>query len=207
MSPHPSDRDLVVLHTLRCIGFAGEDRVASAALMDRAEARASLDGLLARGLVSHLDGVFGGWGLTDQGRVVDGERVAAELDLSGSRETVEQAYGVFLPLNPRLLQICHDWQLHGAGGAHLPNDHRDAEYDLGVIERLVKLDRAAQPVLASLSDQLTRFGAYRTRLTAALDRVEAGEHDYLTESLDSYHTVWFQLHEDLLATLGIARAS
>ena len=25
--------------------------------------------------------------------------------------------------------------------------------------------------------------------------------------IDSYHTVWFELHEDLLATLGIERAS
>jgi hypothetical protein len=25
--------------------------------------------------------------------------------------------------------------------------------------------------------------------------------------IDSYHTVWFELHEDLLSTLGIERAS
>ena len=25
--------------------------------------------------------------------------------------------------------------------------------------------------------------------------------------IDSYHTVWFELHEDLLATLGIERSS
>ena len=25
--------------------------------------------------------------------------------------------------------------------------------------------------------------------------------------IDSYHTVWFELHEDLLATLGLERAA
>ncbi|CAN5866644.1 hypothetical protein BH23ACT4_BH23ACT4_11090 [soil metagenome] len=27
----------------------------------------------------------------------------------------------------------------------------------------------------------------------------------MSENFDSYHTVWFQLHEDLLRTLGISR--
>jgi hypothetical protein len=27
----------------------------------------------------------------------------------------------------------------------------------------------------------------------------------VADTLDSYHTVWFQLHEDLLVTLGISR--
>ena len=33
-----------------------------------------------------------------------------------------------------------------------------------------------------------------------------GETDWLTKPIiDSYHTVWFELHEDLLATLGLER--
>ncbi|MDP9020051.1 MAG: MarR family transcriptional regulator, partial [Actinomycetota bacterium] len=42
----------------------------------------------------------------------------------------------------------------------------------------------------------------------ALRRVVAGEGDWLTRPLiDSYHTVWFELHQDLLDTLGIERGS
>ena len=38
--------------------------------------------------------------------------------------------------------------------------------------------------------------------------VEAGDHQWFTRPLiDSYHTVWFELHEDLLSTLGKERAS
>jgi hypothetical protein len=38
--------------------------------------------------------------------------------------------------------------------------------------------------------------------------VLTGDHDWFTKPiLASYHTVWFELHEDLLATLGLDRAS
>ncbi len=34
-----------------------------------------------------------------------------------------------------------------------------------------------------------------------------GERDWFTKpTIDSYHSVWFELHEDLLATLGLERA-
>ena len=36
--------------------------------------------------------------------------------------------------------------------------------------------------------------------------MQAGEKDWFTKpTIDSYHTVWFELHENLLATLGIER--
>jgi hypothetical protein len=57
-----------------------------------------------------------------------------------------------------------------------------------------------------LAEIMERFARYGSRLTEARARAEAGEHAWLTGALiDSYHTVWFELHEDLLATLGIAR--
>ena len=74
--------------------------------------------------------------------------------------------------------------------------------------RLAKVDSAAQPICDELADALARFGNYGRRLAAARARVEAGEHDWMTKPMiDSYHSVWFELHEDLLATLGIERGS
>ena len=52
---------------------------------------------------------------------------------------------------------------------------------------------------------MRRFERYRVRLTDALVRAEAGALEYIADSTASYHTVWFQLHEDLLVTLGIPR--
>ena len=43
-------------------------------------------------------------------------------------------------------------------------------------------------------------------MSDALKHVENGEHDWLVSPrIDSVHTVWMQLHEDLLLALGIAR--
>ena len=62
--------------------------------------------------------------------------------------------------------------------------------------------------MASLTEALGRFGHYGPRLDFALSQVESGDINWFTKpSLDSYHEVWFELHEDLLVTLGIDRAS
>jgi hypothetical protein len=73
------------------------------------------------------------------------------------------------------------------------------------LERLADLDRRAEAVCTELSSAMLRFQRYRTRLADALGRAKAGELDYVTDATASYHTVWFQLHEDLLATLGLPR--
>ena len=63
-----------------------------------------------------------------------------------------------------------------------------------------------QPIADDLAASLSRFARYAPRLSNAVDRVRTGEVDWFTKPvLDSYHTVWFELHEDLLATLGIER--
>jgi hypothetical protein len=88
------------------------------------------------------------------------------------------------------------------------NDHTDHAYDAGVVARLGAVDQAARPVLADLAAALARFGRYPERLGNALRRVQLGEAEWFTKPLlDSYHTVWFELHEDLLATLGLQRGA
>ncbi len=204
-SSPPAANDFLVLHTIRCIGSAGDDRVAAVSELASAQALTTLRALTDRGLLSHHGGVFGGWGLTDEGRTADAEWVLAELEATDARSHVEAAYRDFLEVNPKLLRICSDWQMLTVAGTAILNDHRDADYDAGVVDRLVKLDRSAQRILEALSARLSRFGAYRRRLAANLERVMAGESDRLADNLDSYHTVWFHLHEDLLATLGLER--
>jgi hypothetical protein len=116
-----------------------------------------------------------------------------------------RAYEQFLPLNGELLRVCTDWQVRPGG---TPNDHRDATYDWAVIDRLVALDERIGPVVRRLGREGARFAAYRERLRAARRRVEDGEADWFASPrIDSYPTVWMQLHEDLLLGLGIDRGS
>lgn len=195
----------MVLHTLRCIGFSSLTRVAGTAEFDESDVESELIDLAVAGLVTRVPGEFGGWGLTEAGRSADAERIAEELDACGTRTVATEAYDDFLVLNPELLDLCTAWQLRSIDGVAVPNDHTDSGYDARVLDRLTDLDKRADVVLADLSASMLRFQRYRIRLTDALARARSGELDYVVDSFASYHTVWFQLHEDLLVTLGIPR--
>ena len=55
---------------------------------------------------------------------------------------------------------------------------------------------------------MSRFNRLGGEFAGALRRVQAGEHEWFTKpTIDSYHTIWFELHETLLASLDIDRAS
>jgi hypothetical protein len=204
-SPHPTGTDLLVLHTLRCIGHSGLARVAAATGLPEPDLESELIDLAVAGLVTRVAGDFGGWGLTEVGRAVDAERIADELQAAGARTAVAAAYDGFLVLNPELLDLCTAWQTRSVDGVMVANDHSDPAYDARVLDRLTDLDQRAGVVCAELSAAMLRFQRYRVRLTDALARARSGALDEVTNSTESYHTVWFQLHEDLLATLGIPR--
>jgi hypothetical protein len=195
----------MVLHTLRCIGVAGEERVAEASGLETGETRLYLRDLSERGLVTLDPGPFGGWGVTEGGRITDEELARSELDSVDSRVHVLRSYESFLGLNRALLDTCGDWQMRRFGSTPILNDHTDPDYDAKVLSRLIRIDASAQRICTDLASRLTRFGLYGTRLTTAIESVLGGNIAYVTDTLDSYHSVWFQLHEDLLVTLAISR--
>lgn len=76
-----------------------------------------------------------------------------------------------------------------------------------MIERLGELHRSLVPEVGGVGGLIPRFDAYPARMTRALDRVRDNQLDWFTKPvIDSYHTIWFELHEDLLATLNLDRA-
>jgi hypothetical protein len=187
------------------MGFAALTRVSEAVGFPAPEVESMLIDLAVAGLVTHDPGEFGGWGLTPAGRVADAERIGDALDTAGARTAVAEAYDDFLVLNPELLDLCTAWQLRSAGGVMTPNDHKDPAYDSRVLDRFADFHRRAEVVCADLSAALPRFLRYPVRLAHALTRARSGAVGFLTDDMESYHTVWFQLHEDLLVTLGLPR--
>jgi hypothetical protein len=197
---------LLALHALRLRGVAGPDEVAEYMGFEPDVARAELAELAASDLVAERRGRFAGYALTPTGREVGARLLADELDEHGLRPRVEAAYEEFLGLNRQLLTVCTEWQLRRDVGGTAPNDHADQDHDAAVISALVALDERSRTVLAMLHEVLERFGGHRRRLAYALDRVVAGDHDWFTKPMfPSYHSCWFELHEDLLATLGRER--
>jgi hypothetical protein len=172
-----------------------------------------LDVLLGRlelaGLVERREGTFPGWRLTDDGRA-EGERLlTVEVDHLGVRDRVTTAYDIFVTLNGPLLRACTDWQLLDANpAAPVVNDHTDEAFDRAVLDRLGGINEQALPVCDELARHLARFSMYRPRFTQAMDRIHAGDLTAVdTPMTDSYHSIWFELHDHLLATLGRDRAS
>jgi hypothetical protein len=182
----PLNDDDRVLHELRVRGTAPDEGAVADRVVDAGFA------IRRRSLLM----------LTPAGRAEADVRF--RLTGTEQEEPVRAAYARFGPLNRGLIQICNDWQVRAGG---VTNDHRDPVYDWAVIDRLVAHDQQTGPVVRSLSRQVPRFGQYRDRLREARRHVEAEEHDWLlSPRIDSYHTVWMQLHEDLLLGLGVERA-
>ena len=203
-----TDLRMLVLHGLRLKGFAAAAAVLDAVGLAEQEAKPELDRLVEDGLATYRDGRLSGYSLTPAGRVEHARLLLEELETTGRRAEVDAAYQRFLGINQDLLGICTAWQLRDVDGESVINDHTDADHDAAVIASLEELHAKVAPICADLGQALPRFAGYGPRLAHALERVQAGDVDWFTKPmLPSYHTVWFELHEDLLATLGIERAS
>jgi hypothetical protein len=201
---HVSDPDFLVLHGLRLKGFAEVWILAELIAQCEAEVARRLEQAAAAELAMRRDGRISGWTLTPTGRARHAELLDSDVAASGCREAMTTAYPRFGEYNADLKALCTDWQLRGGA----PNDHADASYDAGVIGRLRRLNDAVLPLCAELAGLLSRFTPYGPRLSAALDRVEAGDRDGFTRPLaNSYHDIWMELHEDLISSLGLARTA
>lgn len=86
------------------------------------------------------------------------------------------------------------------------NDHGDAEYDQGIIERLVELDRGFQPLVDRIAAVAPRLAGYSARFTNAIQQLRNGDTSFVARPIaDSYHTVWFEFHEELIGLLELSR--
>jgi len=206
--PYRSDARLLVLHGLRLKGVAEADAVASAVDVDVAVVVPQLAELAWLGLVVRREGLLAGWQLTAAGRVEHERLVADELATAGARSTVESGYDRFRTLNPGVLDACSRWQVRELSGRLVRNDHADPSYDERVLNDLSNALSEARPLGDRLAEALDRFSPYAPQLGDALDRARAGERDFVTKPvIPSFHTVWFEMHEDLLVTLGLDRSS
>ena len=195
---------------MRLLGFADEARITARFHLDRDEVSELLGDFEAFGWVfySRFAGL-GGWALTDAGRAQNGRQLAAELDAAGAGAVVAGARAAFDPLNARFLEAVTRWQVRPVPGDPLAaNDHTDPRWDDRVIDSLAGLGAQLAPLSAELSGALARFDGYQARYAAAATRVQRGEIRWVDGlGIDSCHGVWMQLHEDLLATLGVDRGS
>ena len=127
------------------------------------------------------------------------------LDLRGDQGFV-QPYEQFELINKTLKQVITDWQTIDVGGSRVPNEHTDTEYDAEIIDRLGAIHEQVEPVLRRLAAKIPRLAIYEKKLLSALEAAEDGDIEWVSDiRRESYHTVWFDLHEDLLRIMGRQR--
>jgi hypothetical protein len=126
-------------------------------------------------------------------------------DLRGN-PAFKAGYEGFEKINGPLKQLITDWQTVPMGGERVPNDHGNEDYDGKIIDRLGDLHERAEAVLNQIAAVLPRMGIYRDKLLAALEKAEDGAIEWVSDAkIESYHTLWFELHEDLLRLMGRER--
>lgn len=148
----------------------------------------------------------GGYALTPLARLALEGRYSLHFAHLRKDPSFLAAYEAFERINRTLKQVITDWQTIDVGGAKIANDHRDKAHDVAVIDRLGAVHEQIEPVLEALARGLPRLRIYAKKLLAALEAAEDGDHEWVSDiRRDSYHTVWFELHEDLLRIMGRAR--
>lgn len=198
------DLELLALHGLAVKKAGGPDAVAAVLGVDPAAVSAALDAAVAAGRAIGAQGTFM---VTPPGREWLAERYPEAFAALRADPEATAAYERFERINRELLALFTDWQMMPApGGERVPNDHTDDDYDTGVIDRLGRQHERAEKVLDRFAALVPRMGEYRRRLDHAYDMALAGEREWVSGArIDSYHTVWFELHEDLLRMLGRER--
>jgi pyruvate, orthophosphate dikinase len=155
--------------------------------------------LVRAGLVEEASGEYR---LTTQGKAAAEAALAEERELWGV-ERAGAALEAFHHLDLRVKEVVTAWQLRGS----VLNDHGDAAYDAGVVARLAALHRDASAWITSLDSAPPGLRRYASRLEDALGRVTGGDTRFVASPrVASYHSVWFELHEELILLAGRNRA-
>jgi hypothetical protein len=184
-----------VLHALRVKGIATPESIGEAIGRDPDAVLSRLRELEAEGAAFERPSrKRPGWVLSEDGR----DRHAAELAEAHppqTRETLGELYNGFLALNNDVKGLAARWQ-------HAASD--DDRFELH--GRLEDVHELAAKTLTHTGELLPRFGRYSHRLGVALGKIEDDPRYFVSPLVDSYHTVWFECHEDFLLTLGRTRA-
>ncbi|HVW70743.1 MAG TPA: hypothetical protein VHB68_17315 [Steroidobacteraceae bacterium] len=102
--------------------------------------------------------------------------------------------GRFQPLDREVKRLASLWQ------EAVSRDDWDKR--LQAVEELSALHAKAVALIAEFAPVLPRFVEFSQRLALAHEKVLDGETEFFVAvRCDSYHTIWFQFHEDLLRLL------
>jgi hypothetical protein len=193
----------LILHGLAIKKYAGAEEVAGIIGLNPTQVATFLKEQVARGRIVENNAKYSLMPTTRVALAGDYSRHYSEIR---NNSDFVRAYADFEQINIRLKALITNWQVVEISGSVVANDHSDQAYDHRIIDRLGSLHEHADRILVVLSLQLPRMQIYRDKLTAALERAEDGAPEWVSDArIESYHTLWFELHEDLLCMMGRTR--
>jgi len=188
-----------VLGWLHLKTISAPDALAACLLASEEVLQPVVDRLTEQGLLGRAAGALL---LTEAGTARAEELAKADRERWGA-EPAAAALDAFLPLDQRMKTTVTAWQMRDE---QTVNDHTDEAYDATVLADLRSLHADVAGWLRSLGDAVPRFGQYLARFDRAVAAVDAGDARFVASPrVDSYHSVWFELHEDLIRLAGRTR--
>ena len=144
--------------------------------------------------------------LTAEGSAAVDADYAAEATVA--TPVIEPHLERFHALDARFKEVVTSWQMREVEGEMTMNDHEDLDYDASVVEALAsEIHLGIVEIIVAVGHHVERLIDYRHRLQAALDALNDGDLKMMANPMtDSYHTVWFELHEELIRLSGRNRA-
>jgi pyruvate,orthophosphate dikinase len=192
-----------VIRLLAIKEVAAPDGLASAVLAAPDYLGSLLDELTSDGLITLLGDFVR---LTDTGKAVAQDLLAKDQVQLGAPAAIT-ALDAFVALDGRVKDAVTAWQLRMIDGQPVANDHTDAVHDRHVLDQLSNVHADTVDWFRPLVVRLPRFSTYSARLGRALQAAFAGDERFVASpQVDSYHSVWFELHEDLIRLAGRSRS-
>lgn len=191
-----------LLMCLRIKGFGKGEAIGEAVGTSAEEVQGLLADLVAR---QWAEETKVGYRLSPSGRAEADK--AFGLERAGLDQNIlAKLYEEFSPINDAFKQLVTRWQMRNVGDRQVRNDHTDAAYDRSVLEGFDPIHRDICDLIGTIATSASRIGHYKQRLDLALGKIRSGDLRYIAApDRDSYHTVWFELHQDLIGLAGTTR--
>ncbi|PLW81781.1 hypothetical protein CWI75_13615 [Kineobactrum sediminis] len=193
----------LVMHGIAVKKYATVDDICSITGLESTTVQQLLSQAVAKGRVSEVNDKYL---LTPTGQIMLKSAYSKAYGSLRRDEEFVAAYEDFERINNDLKQVITEWQTIEIGGQTVANDHSDKDYDSAIIDRISDIHERVDGVLERLGRQESRLNRYREKLLSALEKAEDGDISWVSDAtIESYHTVWFELHEDLLRIMGRER--
>ena len=191
------------MHGIAVKKYATVDDICSVTGLESDTVKELVTQAVAKGRASEANGKYL---LTPTGQITLKSAYSKAYGSLRRDEEFVAAYEDFERINNDLKQAITEWQTIEIGGQTVTNDHSDADYDSAVIDRIGDIHERVDIVLDRLGRQESRLHRYREKLLLALEKAEDGDIRWVSDAtIESYHTVWFEMHEDLLRIMGRER--